>query len=786
VHADDSPIGQPVPRLEDGRLLTGRGRFVDDLPLPGALYVEFVRAAPAHGALTSVDTSAAADQPGVVTVLTGAELAAHARPLASNLARADWQGSEYHPLAVDRVRFTGQAVAAVVATDPDAAAGAAGLVVVEVDPLEAITDLDQALDPASPPLHPGWRSNLFAEHRIEHGDVDAAFAAAAGVVELELHNHRQVGLPLEPRACAADWADDRLTMWTSSQVPQLVRAGLAHTLGWPEDRIRVISPDVGGGFGVKQQLFPEEVVLAYLARSLRRGVRWRESSTEHLLASVHAREQRHRVEAAYDAGGKVLALRALVDVDAGAYSMFPSGAGLDGEIAALALPGPYDIRHLRIEVRSAATNKCPVGPYRGVGRPAACFSIERIMDRVALELNLDPLVVRARNLIPADRFPYRTATGVCYDSGDYHAVLDALDGAAGYSQARAACAAARRDGRAVGVGVAFFVEQSSFVSAGRFLDRGIPLSFRQELSAVKVHPDGRVEARLPTHSHGQAHETTAAQIVASRLGCAMEAVEVRFGDTALTPLGIGTFNSRSVVSAGGPLLLAADQVRSDALAAAAAMLECDPADLEVGASGVGPKGIPDRALPLGEIAGWLERRGPDEAPARPGAGGASRPFGDEQATGTVASGAHLAVVEVDPEVGTVRVLRYIAVEDCGTVLNPLVVRGQIQGGVAQGIGGALLEEFVYGADGQPLTANLADYVVPGAHDVPEVEVHHVVTPSPLTPHGGKGMAEGATIPVAAVLAAAVDDALRPLGADPVAEVPFTPERVHRLLGGTAS
>lgn len=779
------PLGAPVRRREDERFLTGKGRYVDDLPADGALHVAFVRSLDAHGEIESVDASAALEVPGVVRVLVGAELAAHTKPIRQDMPGPDWQSSAFHALAVDRVRFVGEPVAAVVADGAATAADAAELVVVDVRQLEAVVDVEQALR-TSTRLHDGWTSNVFYEHRVEGGDVDAAFARADGVVRLSLRNRRQLGLPLEPRACVASYGDGLLTLWTSSQVPQMVRAGLARQLGLPQDAVRVVSPDVGGGFGVKQQMFPEEIVLARLAYELGTTVRWNESSSEHLMASVHAREQYHEIEAAYDRTGRVLGVRAQLTVDCGAYSTYPSGAALDGEIAASALPGPYDLPDLRIDVRSVATNKCPVGPYRGVGRPSANFSIERVMDAVARELDMTPAAVRRRNFIPSERFPYRSGTGVLYDSGDYHAVLDTLLEAADLPSLGAMRERARAQGRFVGVGLAFFTERSSFTSAGRFTSRGVPLDFEEELGEVSVGPDGRIEVKWPNHNHGQGHETTVAQIVSSVLCTPMDVVDVLFGDTETTPRGIGTFNSRSVVAGGGMVLQAAEQVRDLALAAAAVMLDQDVKDLVVSDEGVRSLVAPPRALSFGEIASWLAGRPADTAPDLPRRLEGSATFGTEQAMGVVSAGAHLAVVEVDPDLGTSRIQRYIAVEDCGVILNPLIVAGQILGGIAQGIGGALLEEFVYDQNGQPITVNLADYVVPGAWDVPEVEMHHVVTPSPFTPHGGKGMAEGAVIPVAAVLAAAIDDALDPLGAAPVAEVPFTPERIHRLVAESAA
>jgi carbon-monoxide dehydrogenase large subunit len=770
--------------VEDDRFLRGRGRYVDNIQEEGALEVAFVRSPYPSAHVEAIDTAEADRFPGVALVLYAERLPSTIQGLHGDYIHPTWQGTEILPLAGRHVRFVGEPVAAVAARDRYVAEDAAELVRVSYAPRPSVDGIDAALREDAPLVHETWKNNLYVQHGLSSGDVDGAFAEAAGRLRLRLTNHRQAAVPLEGRACLATWEAGALTFWSSTQAPQFARIGLARCLGIDEENVRVIAPDVGGGFGPKQQMIPEELAVAVLAAQLEASVRWTEDRRENLLTSLHSREQRHDLEVAYDADGRVLGLRTSIYVDCGAYSAYPSSAALDGELAMYALPGPYHLPALEVQVFSVATNKCPVGPYRGVGRPAACFSIERVMDAIAKSLHMDPVEVRRRNLIPADSFPYTTATGSVYDSGDFAACLTRLVEVTGYPGMGPAGRVPSAPNRRVGVGVACMVEQSSFVSAQRFLDRGIPLSFDHERVVVRLEPSGRVVVDLPTHSHGQGHETVVAQIVADELGVDLAAVDVMFGDTERNAFGLGTFNSRSAVVAGDGAMLAAREARGRLLEIAGAMLEADPADLRLAGGDIRVTGT-DRRVGLFEAVQWHARA---QGGGTDGSGDATiegmHRFYGLEGTGTVSGGAHLAVVEVDVETGEVAILRYVVVEDCGRVINPLVVEGQVHGAVAQGIGGALMEEIVYQA-GQLLTVTLADYLLPTAGEIPAIEVHHLETPSPLTALGVKGVGEGGTIAVGPAVAAAIDDALRDASTPSIEELPLVPERIWRVLGGTS-
>jgi carbon-monoxide dehydrogenase large subunit len=663
----------------------------------------------------------------------------------------------------------GEPIAAVLARTRYVAEDAAERILVDYSPLSSVLSVEAALSKDAPMVHDGWRSNLFLADRVTSGDIAASFGRSFGVERLRLVSHRQAGFPLESRAYVARSDGDSLTLWATSQVPQMMRTGLARYLTMDEARIRVIAPDVGGSFGVKTQLFPEILVVCHLALKTGRPVQWVEDCREHLLASLHAREHLHELEAAHDARGRILGIRARIFVDCGAYSMYPSTAALDGEIAMHALTGPYDISDVDIHVYSVATNKCPIGPYRGVGRPAACLAIERTMDAVSMRLGLDPATVRRRNMVT--KFPYRSPTGQIYDSGDYVAAMDLACEVSDYERLRKEHSGVERDGKFLGVGLACFIEQSSFVSArGMKRDRGVGLRFEKERIVVRIDPTGEVQVDVPTHSQGQGHATAFAQIVADELGVRMEEVQIRFGDTNIVPDGIGTFNSRSAVVGGGGVLLATRRA-NEQLAVIMDLME---------QGGDSPLTRPPNVF---DIAHWAQDH-QDELPASvacpiEGEGSYEEPTG----TGTVSFGTHLAVVGVDPETGVVRIMRYVVVEDCGTIINPMIVEGQIHGGIAQGLGGALLEELIYDEHGQLTTTTMADYQVPAAEDIPAIEVVHIETASPFSPNGAKGVAEGGTIAPAAVIASAVQDALQSFDPGFISEVPLTPERVLNLLSG---
>jgi aerobic carbon-monoxide dehydrogenase large subunit len=774
-------FGARVKRIEDPRFLTGNARYVDDIVRHGMLHVAFARSSFAHATLDAVDVSAARALAGVHTIITGADLVGVARPITCNSMYPSWQATAYPALATDRVRFVGEAVAAVVAEDRYIAEDAIDLIAADYTPLEVLASVQAAIRAGAIRLHDGWEDNFFVKRHIKVGEPDRVFAEAHGVLDLDLITHRHSGIPMENRGCIAEYepAEQLLTLWTSTQIPHLVRTGLADALDMPEHRIRVIAPDVGGGFGIKGHLFPEEIAVCALAKLTRRPVKWIEDRREHLLASIHAREHDHHLQVAYQADGTVVGLRARIYVDCGAYSVYPWTSTMDTGMALGILPGPYRIRHYECEAYSVTTNKCPLGPYRGVSRPQACFSIERAMDAVAEALDLDPLDVRRRNVIRSDEFPYESITGLVYDSGSMTEALEKVLELSDYAALRRRQAEARIQGKLLGIGFAHYTEQTAHTTT-EFLKRHVPIIFGYDSAAVRMDPSGKVTVQVSSHSHGQGHETTFAQIVADELGLALNDIRVTFGDTSATPYGHGTFASRSAVLAGGASYKAARKVRQLLCDFAAKELEADPADLEVTDGRIHVAGSPERGVAIADLARWAYHR-PERLPD------GMEPLIEAVATydaapgsGTFANAAHVALVEVDAETGSVRTIGYWVVEDCGRMINPLVVDGQVHGGVAQGLGGALLEEFVYDQDGQLLTTTFMDYLLPGTTDIPRIEVAHLETPSPFTIKGIKGMGEGGAIGPGPAIAAALEDALRPLGRVFVNELPLTLERVRRF------
>lgn len=772
-------VGARVKRREDPRFLTGQGRYVDDIVLPGMLHAAFVRSPLAHAEILSIDVEAALALDGVHAVLTGDDLAAHCKPIVANALFEGWQTSEWPPLARGRVRFVGEAVVMVVADDRYLAEDALDFVTVEYEPLTPLASIADALAEGAEPLHEGWTRNTYLERSMELGDPDAAFAEADGVVELELRSSRSSGIPLECRGMVAEFdrGQRELTLWTSSQVPHILRTGLADFLQMPEHHIRVVAPDVGGGFGIKAMLYPEEVCVSVAAMVVGRPVKWIEDRREHLLAAMHAREHRHEIAVAYTDEGVVTGLRARIFFDAGAYSTWPWASAMETGMASGILPGQYKIRNYAAETFTVATTKCFTGPYRGVARPAANFSIERALDEVAHRLGMDPLEVRRRNYVQADDFPYTSVTGMIYDSGSFVESLDKVASEADYQGLRREQERAREQGRLLGIGFASYTEQTAHGSA-EWAKRGVEIVPGFDTSLVRMDPSGMVTVQLSTHSHGQGHETTIAQIVADELSLPLERIRVLFGDTATAPYGHGTFASRSAVMGGGAARQSAREVRDLLLRFAGEHLEVDASDLELADGYAVVKGSPSARVSVDDLARWTYHR-PEKLPAgmRAALEGTST-YDAHPGTGTFANAAHLALVEVDVETGGVDVLGYWVTEDCGTMINPMIVDGQVHGGVAQGLGGALLEEFIYDEAGQLTTTTFKDYRLIGPTDLPRIEVSHLETPSPTTHLGTKGMGEGGAISPGATIASAVADALSPLGHVFVNELPLTPERVR--------
>jgi aerobic carbon-monoxide dehydrogenase large subunit len=771
-------VSRSVKRTEDPPLLMGRAHFMGDLRLPGLLAVKFLRSPHAHARVLHVDVRAALALPGVEAVVTGRDLASSTRPIRAVMSGAGYKESGWPALAHEKVRFAGEPVAAVVAGDQYRAEDALEAIEVTYEPLPAVVDAEAAMKPGAAILHAEMGDNVIFQTRFENGDV-ARMLASADIRLAETFRHaRCSSSPMEPRGVMAsvEPVDGTLTVWASTQSPHLMRSGLAEALGLPESRIRILCPAVGGGFGPKMHLYPEDIVVAELARRLRRPVRWLEDRRENLLASAQARDHVNHVEIGARKDGTLLAIKSTLICDSGAYSVYPVTASLEPLTAAGILPGPYRVAALAYDAYAVATNKCPAGAYRGVGMALGTFVRERLVDMVARRAGLDPVDVRRRNFVEASELPFTTASGLVVDSGDPRQSHErALDGA-DYATVRATPRTA--NGKYRGVGVAAYTEFTG-MGSGTFRRRGMKQVSGHDAATVRVEPTGEVRGFVSAASQGQGHATTLAQVLADELGVPLESVSIVEGDTERCPHGSGSFASRSMVVSGGALVLAARRVREKIGTIAAHMLEAAREDLAFDDGVIAVRGAPGRALTVAQVANLAYRP----------AGGTLPPGVDPalEATqyydpppATFSNGTHVAVVEVDPETGQVTILRYVVVEDCGRIVNPMIVDGQTHGAVAQGIGNALYEDLTYDAGGQPLTTTFMDYLIPGTLEVPAVEVIHLETPPAVSVTGFKGMAEGGTIGSTAAVANAVADALAPLGLE-IRELPVTPDRLYRLL-----
>lgn len=770
-------VGAPLPGLDDRRFLIGAGRYVGDLMLAGLLHAAFVRSPHAHARIRSIDVSAARAVPGVVAVFTGREICAHARPLRVAPPIEGLLPTELAALPVDKVRFVGDPVAIVIARDRYTAEDAAELVEVEYEPLPAVVDLARAGEPDQPLVDESLPSNV-----VYHGSFstdpaafERAFAEADEVVTATFEQHRQTHLPLEPRGCVAEWnaGDESLTLWNGTQVPHPMRTALAARLGLPEGKVRVISPDVGGGFGQKIPLYREELAVCVAAKLLNRPVRWIEDRRENLLAACQAREDRVEVRAAVRRDGTLLALDARILTDVGAYCFYP--ADYMARVIAMMLPGAYRLAHYRYEITSVLSNKCHAGPYRA---PMLICSwvTEGTIEAIARQLGLDPVEVRRRNLVRAEDQPYVTATGQRYEAMTAAETLERALALLDYEAFRREQAAARAQGRLVGLGICTYVEPTVYGSAF-YRAAGIAGS-GHDAATVRIEPSGHVVAQIGVVTQGQGHPTTVAQVLADELGVRPEDVTVLSGDTAAAPYGMGTRGSRGGVVSAGAVIGAARILREKLLRIAGALLEVAPEDLELVDRAVRVRGTPDRSVPLAEVARTAYLN-PLVLPEGVTPGLEAHHAYDPPPL-TFANATHLCVVEVDRATGAVRIPRYLIVEDCGKQLNPLMVEGQVHGGTALGIGGVLFEQVVYDAEGQNLTGSLLDYTPPTAAELPVFEVHHLETPNPHTPHGAKGMAEGGTMGGAAAICNAIADALAPLGIT-VSRQPLTTRAILGLL-----
>jgi carbon-monoxide dehydrogenase large subunit len=770
-------LGASVKRREDPRLLTGRSAFLDDIPQVGLLHAEILRSPYAHARIRQIDIRGAQANRDVIAVLTGeeADRSAGTVPCLWTLP-PDLKVPKQPTLALRKVLYVGQPVAVVVATTQAAAVDAAQEIRVDYEPLAAVTDAEKALAAGAPILHEDIGTNQVSYFKVAAGDVEKAFAEADVVVKERLVNSRMAGAPIEGRGVLADYnpGSGDLTVRTSTQIPHFVKTLLASALRMKEQRVRVITPEVGGGFGTKLNFYNEEILIGLLAKKLGRPVKWVETRSENLQSTIHGRDQVHYIELAAKKDGTIIGMRDKFYADLGAYHQI-HGAGLF-VLTALMMQAQYKIPNMLIELHAVFTNKMANDATRGASRPEATYAVERIMDVLAAELKMDPAELRRRNYLAAESFPYSTLTGLVYDSGNYGPLLDKALAVSGYEGLRREQERARREGRYMGIGLAGYVEVSgwgpSTVAGAVGIKHG-----NYDSATVRTNWDGTVTVLSGTSPHGQGHETAWAQIAADALGIGVDDIAVAHGDTAQVQFGSGTYGSRSTAVGGTAVRLAAEEVRDKAVKIAAHLLEARVEDMEYVDGRARVKGSPTRAFSFADIAAAAHTAHKLPPETQPGL--ESTHFFDPS-NFTYPFGVHVAAVEIDPETGRISIKRYVAVDDCGKVVNPMIVDGQVHGGVAMGIGQALLEEIVYDEDGQLKTGTFVDYLLPSAADLPNIETARTETPSPVNVLGAKGVGEAGTIVGTATIANAVLDALQPLGIRNI-DIPLTPEKVWRAI-----
>jgi carbon-monoxide dehydrogenase large subunit len=764
-------VGTRVKRREDPRLITGNAKYADDLQPRGALSMAIRRSEYAHARILSVNTEAAKKMPGVVAVLTAADLEGVIAPLPTVPATPDTKLPPHYPLAKGKVRHVGDPIAVVVAEDRYLARDAVDAIEVEFEELPAVTELEEAIKPGSPKVHDEFDDNVTYYWTLATGDVDDAFAKASVKVSQRMVSQRLMGTPLETRSIVADYqpGEGQLTLWSSTQIPHLLKPNIAGLLGMSENYVRVIAPEVGGGFGVKAEVYAEEALCAAISRMTGRPVKYTETRQENFQATVQGRGQIGFFDVAATREGKVTGLRVKILADIGAYCQLFTN--IVPTLSGLMLTGVYDIPALSAEIYGLFTNKTATGAYRGAGRPEATYYIERMMDLLALELNLDPVEVRRRNLIPTEKFPYTTACGMVYDSGNYLPALDKALKMADYDGVRRQQQGGPKDGKYLGIGVSTWTEICGFGPSAALPAGG------WEFGKVSFERSGMITVQTGASPHGQGQETSFAQIVADEFGVPIETIKVVHGDTDKVPHGVGTFGSRATVVGGAAIVMSVNKVKEKMKRFAAHLMDANEADLEVSNGKVWVKGSPDRSVGLAEIVGAAYNAINLPPETEPGLEATSY---FEPPNFTFPFGVHIAVVEVDSATGDVQLKRYVAVDDCGVVINPLLVDGQIHGGVAQGIGQALYEEVVHDENGQLISGSLMDYALPHAENFPMIETSNTVTPNPLNPLGAKGIGEAGTIAASPTLVSAVMDALKPFGVKHL-DMPLRPEKVWRAM-----
>lgn len=765
--ARETLVGKPVKRREDPRLITGTATYVDDIKMPGMHYATIVRSPHAAANIKSVSIEAAKNHPGVAAVFTGADTK-DVGPVPCGASLPGLRVPHHHILATDRVYFVGHPVAVVVATDRYIARDAADLIEVEYEVLPAVADPEKAVEAGAPPVHPQWPDNVAFTYHQEGGDVEKAFAEADVVVKQRITSQRLIPTAMETRGVVADYRvnEKAMTLYTSTQIPHLVRTLVASMLGLPENRFRVVAPEVGGGFGSKLNVYAEEALMGFVSMKLNKPVKWIESRRENFLCTIHGRGHVDFYEIAAKKDGTILGLKVKIIQDLGAYHQLLTPA--IPTLSVIMLPGLYRFGNVKADIVGAFTNCTPTDAYRGAGRPEATHGIERIVDMLAAELKMDPAELRVKNFVQNEEFPFLTATGLTYDSGDYSAPLKKALDLVDYSKFREEQKAARENGKLLGLGMATYGEicalgPSPATPAGGW-----------ESATVKVEPTGKVTVLTGSSPHGQGEETTFAQIVADELGVDIDDILVVHGDTAIVQYGIGTFGSRNTAVGGTALYFACQDLKNKIKRYGAMLLETDDVSFSSGYCTDNKSG---NSVTLAQIAAASYRA--MKLPPNTEPGLVSTHFW-EPPNFTFPFGAHICITEVDRETGHVELKRYIAVDDCGNIINPLLVAGQVHGGVAQGLGQALWEHAVYDDSGQLVSGELMDYAVPKASMMPWIESSHTITPSPVNPLGVKGVGEAGTIGCSPAVVNSVVDALSPLGVKHL-DMPLTPEKLWREI-----
>lgn len=775
-------VGKSMKRVEDPRFIQGKGKYVANLHMPDMVYVAIKRSPHAHAKINNINTDDAKALPGVVAVYTGQELVdGGVGSLPCGFTPPGIKLPPHYPLAIDKVRHVGDGVAVVVAESAYVANDALDLIDVDYDPLPAVVDAKATMDEGAAQVHEEVPNNCSFHWPLGDTEaVDKALAEADHVVELDLINQRLIPNAIEPRACVAQWDgfSESMTVWTTSQNPHTIRLLLgAFTLGVPEHKLRVISPDVGGGFGSKIFHYPEEVIVPWVARAVNRPAKWVATRSESFMTDAHGRDHVTQAKLALKSDGTFTGLHVTTYANMGAYlSLF--APLIPTALYITLLSGLYKLPAIFGETYGTMTNTVPVDAYRGAGRPEASYVLERLIDMAANELNMDPMEIRRKNLIPADAFPYQTPVALMYDSGNYQGLLDKAEELADYKGMRSEQEKARQDGRLVGVGMSSCIEASGPAPSAVAVGLGAAIGL-YESGVIRVHPTGKVTVLTGSHAHGQGHETTFAQIVADELGVPVEDVEIIHGDTERTPYGVGTYGSRSAAIGGSALVKSAEKIRNKITKIAAHQLEAAVEDMVYDRENgkVHVKGSPDRAKAFGELAFAVTTA--DNLPEGMEPGLEETSFYDP-ANFTFPNSAHIAQVEIDRDTGEVKIQKYAAVDDVGNVINPLIVDGQLVGGVAQGVGQALWENGVYGEDGQLLSGTMLDYTMPRADGFPTIATDRIETPSPHNPLGVKGAGEMGAIAGTATIANAVMDALAPLGIKHL-DMPLTAEKIYNAI-----